>query len=1110
MDRSPVVTILAGRTRRLWQPLLQQLRIAHELGQRCVLIVPEHYTLQAERALISGLGTQGLLLAEVLSPSRLIQRVRDRAGTGQRVPVDELGRSMTVMRALEKSRADLWFYYSAASFPGFSPKLARIISAMKESRLTPEALLEHIADWPESALQSKLHDTARVFTAYQELLSNQFADEEDQAQDVFRRLQQSQLFAGAHIFVYGFDMFTQKLCDLITQLSLQARQVLVTIVSDAAQAPDGEAFAPVRDSTQHLMDALAQHNTPYRFVWSDNEAINAPADIMHLERHVLDPTRPRFEQPTHAVRLFAAPSPYAEVRNAAEYIATALRSGVPPSRIMVLCGNFERYQGLLDAVLRDFGIPAYIAEKYPLTSHGLVRATLSALRCLSDGWRREDVLDYLKSGFSVLDGQEVWTLENYADAYGIGGNRWRNPFDRGPEEEREQAEQLRQKLIAPLLELHQGLRKARSATASIQAVLDFLHQTGADTRTLNLERDLLQKGLPEQAIRTRQVWGRLCAMFEQMYALMEDARIPIGRFADWLEAGLAAEHISALPAHAECVQCGDIGRLIPDEPQVMVLLGLNDGILSGANEELLNDREVLEAEARLSTNLGMRGKLKQQMALLDFWKAVSAPVDQLLLSYTLKDEEGNVLRPLGNIAAIRDMLPWLIEEGGALVPEESHVAPLAAVPALDAVAQFLQEGHVPDHWQDAWAHLCHAPEWQDAARNIYTAALGEPPPQRIDKKLADRLYDRSTTSISRLETFAKCPFQHYVQYGLTPQPRKEWLVQPAERGEFYHEVLEAFVRNIPQVQGWPYITQEQTDSVMDTLIPPSLERRVGTPFHDNARTRYAVKAMEDVVRRIAWLITKGAQRSEFVPAMAEVRFGYDIPGSLPPLSLMLGDGSTLTVKGLIDRVDRYAGAAGRYLRVVDYKSRDESLSGENILAGIQLQLLLYLKAALQMDSRYEAAGAFYQHLTDPMINTDDAAKAAAETEKELRYRGIALDDVQVHNLMEDPDQPLSLRTRFKKDGSPYANQPLFTQEEIRAFMDFAQYKAGQLADDILAGAVHRRPAVDKQGRGPCDYCPYMGICRRDAMDGLRDARLLTPLSLRALADSLVSSSQHQE
>ena len=30
------------------------------------------------------------------------------------------------------------------------------------------------------------------------------------------------------------------------------------------------------------------------------------------------------------------------------------------------------------------------------------------------------------------------------------------------------------------------------------------------------------------------------------------------------------------------------------------------------------------------------------------------------------------------------------------------------------------------------------------------------------------------------------------------------------------------------------------------------------------------------------------------------------------------------------------------------------------------------------------------------------------------------------------------------------------------------------------------------------------------MDGLRDARLLTPLSLRALADSLVSSSQHQE
>ncbi|NLB39013.1 MAG: hypothetical protein GX810_07185, partial [Clostridiales bacterium] len=593
------VTILAGRTRRLWQPLLQQLRIADQLGGRCLLIVPEHYTLQAERALISDLGANGLLSIEVLSPSRLVQRVRDRAGAGPRLPIDDLGRSMTVMRALEKSRTDLWFYYSAASFPGFSPKLARVISAMKEAGIGPDTLQDGIAEWPEGALQSKLHDTAQVYSAYQELLAGQFADPDDQMQDVRKRLADSQLFQGHHVFVYGFDMFTTRLCDLIASLAPQAAHTLVTIVSDRAQAPDGEAFAPVRESTQRLMDTLQLRGIDHRFVWADEEAINAPPDVQHLERNALNPMRPVFRQGVHGVRLYAAPSPYGEVRNAAENIAAALRRGTPPSRIMVLCGNFTRYAGLIASSFRDYGIPLYIAEKHPLTGHGMIRATLSALRCISDGWRREDVLAYLKSGFSSLSEQDVWTLETYANAYGIGGNRWRKPFDRGPEEARQAAELLRLALVTPLMTLHQALLKAVSATESIQAVLDFLYETQADARILQLEQKLLNDGLPEQAIRTRQVWGRLCAMFEQMYALLEGARIPIGRFADWLEAGLAAKEISALPASAECVQCGEIGRLIPDEPHVLVLMGLNDGILSGVQEELLTDREVTDAEQRL-------------------------------------------------------------------------------------------------------------------------------------------------------------------------------------------------------------------------------------------------------------------------------------------------------------------------------------------------------------------------------------------------------------------------------------------------------------------------------------------------------------------------------
>lgn len=1103
MEAQGGVTILAGRTRRLWQPMLQQLRIAHDTGERCLLIVPEHYTLQAERALITGLGANGLLFSEVLSPSRLVQRVRDRAGAGRRVPIDDLGRSMTVMRALEKTRGDLWFYKGAAAFPGFSPKLASVIATFKEAGVGPDQIEESIAGWQENALQSKLHDAARVYAAYEGLLEHQFADEEDQARDVYARMADAALFGGQRVFVYGFDMFTQKLCDLILALAGQAAGVLVTVVSDAAQSPDGEAFAPVRESTNRLMDALAQRGIAHRFLWADKQALDAPEEIAHLEANLLNPRRPVYGKPIQAAHLFAAPSPYAEVRGAAERIALALRDGIPPSRVMVLCGSFERYAGVISSVFRDFGIPFYSAQKRPITADGLIRATLSALRCIADGWRREDVLAYIKSGFSMLEPQEAWALEQYANAYGIGGSRWRRPFDRGPQDERDRAEELRARLTAPLQALHAQLLKARTATDSIRAVLDFLHATQADARSQRLEQELLSRGLPDQAIRTRQVWARLCAMFEQMYALLEDARIPISSFADWLEAGLSAEQLSALPAAAECVQCGGIGRLIPDEPAVMVLMGLNDGILSGASEELLNDQEIGETEARLDTHFGIRSALKQQMALLDLWKAVSAPTQMLCLSYPLKDEEGNVLRPLGAVSAIRAMFPLLVEEGGALAPEESLTVPLAPAPALDMLAPMLAEGRIPPGWQDAWAHLCHDPAWRDEARQVYAAAGGEPPPQRIPARMAARLYDAHTTSVSRIETFAWCPFRHFVAYGLRPEPHREWRVEANEQGAFYHEVLEAFVRCARQEPAWPQVSRERCDAMLDALLPPALARREGTAFHDTARTAASVRGMERVIRRIAWLITKGAQVSSFRPEMAEVRFGYSTPGSLPALPLRRADGSLLDMHGLIDRIDRYAGPEGRFLRVIDYKSGTRRLTGEYVAGGQQLQLLAYLKAALQMDARYEAAGVFYQLLDDPMINGEDASLAENEGDKALRLSGIARDDVAIHRLMERAEQPVTLRTRFKNNGEPYAGQPLFSREEITALTDHAQRRAAELADAMFAGAVERRPTLERGGKSPCRYCEYAGICRRDPMDALTDARMLTPMSLRQLADSLL-------
>ncbi len=62
--------------------------------------------------------------------------------------------------------------------------------------------------------------------------------------------------------------------------------------------------------------------------------------------------------------------------------------------------------------------------------------------------------------------------------------------------------------------------------------------------------------------------------------------------------------------------------------------------------------------------------------------------------------EGKALVPLSHLAHIRGLFPELVEEGGAL--QHPGGLALAPVPALDELAGLLQEGALPDSWQEAW------------------------------------------------------------------------------------------------------------------------------------------------------------------------------------------------------------------------------------------------------------------------------------------------------------------------------------------------------------------------------------------------------------------------
>lgn len=1080
--------ILCGRADALWDKLSTSLIESYRQGVETLLLVPEQLTIQAEIKLLTQMGSKGFFNLQVLSPSRFQNRALERLGRDPRELIDDRGRLMTLARALEAEAPNLRYYQSAVDFTGFALELSEAISELKAAMLSPETLKQMAGEQDNP----KWKDLACLYARYEALLEGKLMDGEDLRRDMLKRLKGDEWLKGAALYVYGFDRLNDELIEIIMALSGRLSRGLISL-EIPKELMDNEVFSPVTASLNKLMEALKSEGIQTEFDFLEAET-KAPQDISHLERLFLRFKRRPFEGDASSIRLYAAPHAHAELRRCAQEIVRLLDKGLPPGRICVaLCGA-SGYEDQLPQVFSDYQIPFYIAGSAPVLSHPLVSCLIAALRSVCDGqYREEDVLDYLKSGFSPLEDSEVFEIENYALRDHLQGSSWGKPLKRGEESERERLEVIREKGIGPLVRLAKHGAKATNAQESIRAVLDFLNEIKAYEKAVRLEKRLIEEGMPEEAVRTRQVWEKLCGLFKQLNELMGSLRVPLRRFASWLEAGLSLTKLKAYPQTEDCVEIGRLGRLIPNRPRAVFLLGLNDGALSVQESGLLNDEEREQLKPHGGAGFKLSLNDTESLMLLSFWKLLSASEDKLYLSYALADETGAALRPLGQLKQLTKLFPGLIEEGGA-AGSLREVQPLARVPALDEIALKLREGPLQAPWDGVWAWLSGQEGSQEELRSLLEASRGDRSQKSLDPGTAKQLFKLRSASASRFETQASCPFKHFVLYGLRPVERKLWELQSADSGSFCHKAMENFMREATQTPSWPGIDRKKSDRIMDLAIDSQGIDWEETPFADSPRAKKSFEKTRELCRHMGWSLTEAAQNSSFRPARLEWRFGEE---GQDAVQFSLEDGSTVRLHGIIDRLDMAQEGDKRYLCILDYKSSPKQLKPALILNGVQLQLLLYGKAAEKALPDAEQAGMFYQLMRDPVVQALDEDEALRERRKALRRTGLALKDAEVIKLLDDADPPLTLPRLIKKDGSLTRSKILLSPEEMRKLREIAVQKATKLANQIVSGDISRSPYVFSRICA-CDYCEYQAICRRDRLDRERGVRRLSRKSFEEL------------
>ncbi|MDR0468406.1 MAG: PD-(D/E)XK nuclease family protein, partial [Peptococcaceae bacterium] len=524
-----------------------------------------------------------------------------------------------------------------------------------------------------------------------------------------------------------------------------------------------------------------------------------------------------------AIRLSGCGDMRQEVeRMAVEIVEAARDEGFRYKDMAVLIRRPEVYEGLIHSILPSYGIPYFMDRPKPLRYHPLVVLIREIAAFLRDQWNTGTLMAYMKTGLTGLTDNQGYALENYCLAYGIQRMHWESPrpwsFSPPQQPEREAVdiymEGLRQKLWRPLVVLRKSIDVADSTEDIVSNVFQHLSALNAKEACNRLAEESVRCGEPEGAQIHQRAWQEVMKLFDQTVTFLgqdeisdADAKMVA---AVW-ESGLDSLEAAAVPPSLDQVTICSMDRSRSPLAIKVWILGANEGVIPAniKDDSLLNTEErawLAEHRIRLAPDSRRRLFSEEYLAYIALTRASGS----LHISYARADIQGAAQAPSVLLERICRVFPGLQIDEADLTAPRWLIKPAIALPFLglalrngnqDQEGMYPSEGWNARDSEGLWRYVYH---WfgsrQEHKRDLERLKVAfdlAPLGQALSAELAERLFGHTIkTSVTRLEQFQACPFSHFLGYGLALEPREIYDIQPPEIGNFFHDSLEALLKDI--------------------------------------------------------------------------------------------------------------------------------------------------------------------------------------------------------------------------------------------------------------------------------------------------------------------------
>ncbi|RHQ75102.1 helicase-exonuclease AddAB subunit AddB [Firmicutes bacterium AF22-6AC] len=1132
----------SGKSHRIYEEIMQ--RAAQEPGRNFLIIVPDQFTMQTQKDLVMHSDRGGILNIDVLSFGRLSHRILEEVGTKEMPVLDDTGKSLVLQKIAADLKEQLPAMGSLLHKQGYIHEVKSAISEFMQYGISTQDMDKLIASAEKrGALAMKLRDLKTLYRGFQDYIRDHFITTEETLDVLRRSLVKSKILPDSVVVFDGFTGFTPIQNRLIQELMRVCEETIVTVTIGEEEDPyqmDGEqklfhlSKKTVADLVKLAAETEVTRGEDVFVKGGPNRFTEAPA-LCYLEQNLFRYQYEPYTEKQCEIRMFEALSPREEVHQTALYIRKLIREeGLTYRDIAVVIGDLEGYASYVETEFGQLEIPCFLDRTRGIVLNPMIEYIKSALQLYIRDFSYDTVFHFLRSGMADISREEIDELENYVIRTGARGYRtYSRLFTRKTEEmqqgsgqeDTERAEETMERLnrirqqFADTVEILHMAPRAK-AGEYVDHLYDFLEQNQVQQKLLNYQQQFEQEGDLAKAREYAQIYRLVMDLLDQIYELLGEEEISLQEFADILEAGFGEITVGTIPQNVDRIVVGDMERTRLKQVKVLFFLGVNDGNIpkNASKGGIISD---MDREFLIESGTEMAPSPRQQMYIqrLYLYLNMTKPSERLYLSYAKVNSDGKGIRPSYLIDTVRKLFPQLAVE----YPQNR--SRLEQIEGRQEGARYLAEelreyadGTLrEEERQDFYLMYCAYEADPEGRDRLTAAAFRRYKESGLSRIVARALYGRQLeNSVSRLETYAACACRHFLQYGLSLQEREEFGFEVSDMGNVYHAVLENFAGKLAESgrTWWDFDENFATQAIKEAV--EGYAATYGeTVLHSSARNEYAITRMSRILTRTVLTLQQHLKQGSFQPDDYELSFRF--AEDLDSIHVDLSEEEKMHLQGRIDRIDVSEDAEHVYVKVIDYKSGNKKFDLAALYYGLQLQLVVYMNAAMELESRKHPdkeivpAALLYYHIDDPTIETPVELTQEQINEEiltKLRMNGVVNSDPAVVERLDRflQDKSKVIPVEKKKDGSFSARSGILSREELHVVSAYVDTKIRQIGREILDGKIAANP-YEKGNEEACTYCAYKKVCGFDGSIPGYEKRQLEDLDKQTLMQRMQETTE---